>query len=176
MCAALSSVQGFVHTHDQSTRLLMLRMPLTHTTLSSELRCLAMDAVKSLVVEEGGETPKAVKPTTKKALAAREQLALRHCEEMMAELNDAASAEGQAVFDALHKTLDCKWVDGVAINVLDQVRIEPPYSPAQCASIDGDKDAHERIVKIVQAALSRSEDPSKASPKAAKAAAIPPGI
>lgn len=40
----------------------------------------------------------------------------------MAELNDSATPEGQAVFDALHKTLDCKWVDGTSINVLDQVR------------------------------------------------------
>jgi hypothetical protein len=39
----------------------------------------------------------------------------------MAELNDSATPEGQAVFDALHKTLDCKWVDGTSINVLDQV-------------------------------------------------------
>ena len=42
----------------------------------------------------------------------------------MSELNDSASPEGQTVFDALHKTLDCSWVEGDCINVLDQV--SPP--------------------------------------------------
>jgi hypothetical protein len=46
----------------------------------------------------------------------------------MAELNDDATPEGQAVFDALHKTLDCYWVDGVSINVLEQVKAHLPVS------------------------------------------------
>lgn len=95
----------------------------------------------------------------------------------MTELNDKASPEGQAVFDALHKTLDCKWVDEVCIVVLEQasefllqtlasyntqgvasllswdfcqVRISAPYTATECVSLDGDSDAHGRIVKIVQ--------------------------
>ena len=50
-----------------------------------------------------------------------------------------------------------------------QVRLSPPYGAAQCTSLDGDADALSRIVKIAQAALSKTGG-------ALEAAAAPPGI
>jgi hypothetical protein len=42
-------------------------------------------------------------------------------QDQLAALNDNATPEGQAVFDALSKTLDCFWIKGgCSINVLGQ--------------------------------------------------------
>jgi hypothetical protein len=43
--------KGFVHCKDPSMNLLMLRIALTHTTLSSELRIVHMDAVSNIEVK-----------------------------------------------------------------------------------------------------------------------------
>lgn len=44
------------------------------------------------------------------------------------------SAEAQALFNALHKLVPCHWSDK-SIIALDEVRIEPPYSPESCSSL-----------------------------------------
>jgi len=162
-------VEGYVHCKDPAMNILMLRIALTHTTLSSELRLVHMDAVSKLEIDaDGSEPPKIVKAVTKKTLEKREYQALSNCSSLMTELNDQATPEGQAVFDALHKTLDCRWVDKTSITVLEQVNIVPPYKPENCKSLDGDKGALDRIVKIVSAARVKAATP--ATP------AVPPGF
>jgi len=56
-----------------------------------------------------------------KSLEKAEEEALANYTDSMSQLNERASPEGQAVFDALHKTLPCQWVGKDSIDVLHQV-------------------------------------------------------
>ena len=159
--------------------ILMVRKAVVHSTLASELRVIMANAITDYKVDEKeSEAPADTKKTSKRALAKREQDTYFKVESRMSELNDKASAEGQMVFDAIHKTTDCKWVDGDSIVVLEQVRIDPPYLAENCsmASEDCDEDAFNRIVKIL--GLVRKASNSQATGDAAEAssAAAPPGL
>lgn len=85
-----------------------------------------------------------------KSLEKAEEEALANYSDSMSQLNERASPEGQAVFDALHKTLPCQWVGKDSIDVLHQVRIDPPYGAANCVSLDGNEGSLARIVKVLE--------------------------
>ena len=78
----------------------------------------------------------------------------------MAQLNPSASPAGQAMFDALSKTMDCAWVDN-SINVLDQVRVDPPYTVDDCVSLDGNTDSLARIKKVMSGSLKKQANRPK---------------
>jgi len=87
-------------------------------------------------------------PVDDKELEKRERTAMEAMEKAMAALNPRAPKPGQAVFDALAKTMDCAWLDNSVV-VLDQVKIDPPYEPDNCLSLDGDQNALDRIRRIL---------------------------
>jgi hypothetical protein len=63
--------------------------------------------------------------------------------------------EAQDVFDALAKTMPCRW-DGTTITVLDEVSIVPPYTLDACAaSIPADTQTLARVRKVLEAERAR---------------------
>lgn len=59
------------------------------------------------------------------------------------------SAEAQSLFNALHKLVPCHWNDK-AIIALDEVRIDPPYSPESCTLLHKSQDTKSlNYVKMV---------------------------
>ena len=56
--------------------------------------------------------------------------------------------EAQDIFDALARTLPCVW-DGKAIQVMDEVRISPPYDKCEPATEAADPRAVERVQKVL---------------------------
>lgn len=57
------------------------------------------------------------------------------------------SQEAQDIFDALARTLPCRW-EGTTIAVMDEVRIAPPYK--ECVGTPGgDPRAVERVGKVL---------------------------
>lgn len=83
----------------------------------------------------GIEQPKkavAVEPLRQSArlnlekLQVRERNAVRAMEESIAKIGVGVSERAQTIFDALAKTLPCRW-EGEAIVIMEEVRISPPY-------------------------------------------------
>lgn len=69
---------------------------------------------------------------SKKALDEREKRTMRLTEEGFSQINQKASAEGQAVFDRLLKACnEVVWRDE-SIFVLNQIRVDPPYNKENC--------------------------------------------
>lgn len=72
---------------------------------------------------------------SKKSLDERERRALKLAEESFAHINQKASPEGQAVFDRLLKACnEVVWKDK-SIFVLNQIRVDPPYTKDDCKLI-----------------------------------------
>ena len=74
-------------------------------------------------------------------LRARERKAVRQFEEEIARIGDNVTAEAQAIFDALSKTLPCRWMNQ-NILVMEEVLIRPPYRTEDCESEDTQSLAH----------------------------------
>lgn len=80
------------------------------------------------------------------AVAAAEADALR--------IGVGVTREAQVLFDALAKTLPCRWKDK-SIVVLDDVTISEPYRPESCAG--GNPTALTRVQKVVRACVQGQE-------------------
>jgi hypothetical protein len=157
------TVEGAVYTVDPVTKTVILFSPAEKpvTQDSRDVRLVPHHAIQTIKVLKPADA------ADKKALVAplpcvdvsacrkREEDAFEAMESAMAMLNPTASASGQACFDALSKTLDCSW-NGDAINVLDQVRVDPPYTEGSCVSLDGNKASLGRIQKILAAGLKKT--------------------
>mmetsp|Transcript_10885 Transcript_10885/g.36324 ORF Transcript_10885/g.36324 Transcript_10885/m.36324 type:complete len:191 (-) Transcript_10885:263-835(-) len=152
-------VKGYVYTVDPVTGTLVIVQRATSEAQKDdfELTLVASHAVESLKVLStelpaaddalGALLAKLPAPEVKLA-EKREKDALDAMEAAMAQLNPNAPLDGQAIFDALHKTMDCTWLAN-AINVLDQVRIDPPYSADDCHSLDGNQASLDRIRMVI---------------------------
>ena len=157
------SCEGAVYTVDPVTKTVVLfsaaEKPVTQD--SRDVRLVpehAIDSIKVVKQPDAKDKKALVAPLPAIDVAAckkRESEAYEAMEAAMAMLNPNASAAGQACFDALSKTLDCSW-SGDSINVLDQVRVDAPYTEDACVSLDGNKSSLERIRKIVTAGLKKA--------------------
>lgn len=135
----------------------MLRIALTHTTLSSELRIIHASAVSSRqIVEQESEDNALNVPlsaVSRKSLEEREKRAIMLAEESFGHINEKASPQGQAVFDRLVKACNQVVWKGESILVLNQVRVDPPYGRNNCQLVattgNLDKGSLERVQKIV---------------------------
>ena len=65
-----------------------------------------------------------------------------------ANIGVGVTQEAQDIFDALARTLPCVW-DGKAIQVMDEVRISPPYDKCEPATEAADPRAVERVQKVL---------------------------
>ena len=72
----------------------------------------------------------------------------------MKSVNPKASPFAQVMFDKLHKTMPCEWAsDERGIVVLNQVRIDPPYTADACQLVGGpnaDAASLARIRRVVE--------------------------
>ncbi|KAI3661377.1 hypothetical protein MP638_007172 [Amoeboaphelidium occidentale] len=67
-------------------------------------------------------------------LTQREHNAIKEIHKQLSRVNKNASSYGQDIFDALAKTLPCRW-EGKDIIVMDEVRIKEPYE--DCTVLEG---------------------------------------
>ncbi|KAJ1952169.1 hypothetical protein IWQ62_006286, partial [Dispira parvispora] len=74
---------------------------------------------------------------------------MRETESAVAKIGVGVTQEAQFIFDALSKTLPCRWADN-AIVVLDEIIIHPPYQPENCLANNPDSTSLARVKKILQ--------------------------
>mmetsp|Transcript_20668 Transcript_20668/g.26736 ORF Transcript_20668/g.26736 Transcript_20668/m.26736 type:complete len:179 (+) Transcript_20668:253-789(+) len=153
-------VEGTVYATDEFSKSIILRVPLKHTVLSSEVRVInsaGVSTVKIVKMPDVGEGADDVlnaplPAISKKSLEEREKRAIRLAEESFGHINEKASPAGQAIFDRLVKACnDVVW-KGERIVVLNQVRVEPPYGINDCSLITTgnlNEGSLERVKKIV---------------------------
>ncbi|KAJ3360678.1 hypothetical protein GGF32_008073 [Allomyces javanicus] len=77
----------------------------------------------------------------------REAAAVRVMQGKVAKLGVGVGRDGQEIFDALSKTMECRWHE-TAIVVMDSVLIAAPYTPAACQG--NDERALMRVRKVLE--------------------------
>ncbi|KAJ2455717.1 hypothetical protein EV183_000564 [Coemansia sp. RSA 2336] len=87
---------------------------------------------------------------------ARKARALAQAKERAARIGVGVSSHAQAVFEALSKTLPCRW-DQKRIVVLDEIVIDPPYTVDCCRELSSASFSLSRVKKVLQGELSRLE-------------------
>lgn len=161
-------VQGLVYCTDQISNSIVLKKSLNYTTLASDIRVVNASCVKAKKViaakapknrdGDDGEEQEIAMPlpnVTKKSIDEREKRAIRLAEESFKHINQKASPEGQAVFDRLLKACnEVKW-NGESIIVLNNIKVDPPYSADNCRLVKSSGVMHEasldRVKRIVGA-------------------------
>ncbi|KAA8915650.1 hypothetical protein TRICI_002202 [Trichomonascus ciferrii] len=79
----------------------------------------------------------------------REQEAVKKARELRVTQGVGVTREGQMIFDAIYKTLPCRWHEK-SIIVFDEVRVDPPYTTNTCIADNPNSSALELVKKIVQ--------------------------
>lgn len=141
---------GEVYTVDPVTGSLVIRSLLSGETSQYEINIVPRNAANKIEVrKEGSAIFDQLPSLNTNTLEEIELKALEEASARLESVNINATAEAQKLFDALSKTLPCQW-EGTSIQVLQQVRIDPPYDPADCHSLDGSNDSLNRIMKVVE--------------------------
>ncbi|KAJ2883139.1 hypothetical protein H4R27_002975 [Coemansia aciculifera] len=87
---------------------------------------------------------------------ARKQRALIQAQERAQRIGVGVSDKAQSIFEALSRTLPCRWSRD-SIIVLDEVSIEPPYSVDSCRELQPASFSLQRVKKVLQGELSRMD-------------------
>mmetsp|Transcript_36364 Transcript_36364/g.88823 ORF Transcript_36364/g.88823 Transcript_36364/m.88823 type:complete len:183 (+) Transcript_36364:38-586(+) len=136
-----TDIEGYVYTDDASVGCVVLQNPSASDPGRYDVQVVRKAVVEKVTRIEGDASeafvPKWDEPREVNwgRLRQREAAALQKIEREQARINANVTAEVQAVFDALAKTLPCRW-DGDDIVVMDVVRIRPPYGVDDAASED----------------------------------------
>ncbi|KAG0089498.1 hypothetical protein BGZ92_004691 [Podila epicladia] len=79
----------------------------------------------------------------------REQQAIRDAQVAAARIGVGVSSSAQDIFDALSKTLPCRWAKD-SIVVMDEVIIAPPYEPENCKANASASYTLARVKKVLE--------------------------
>ena len=81
----------------------------------------------------------------------REERSIRNAKIEAAKIGEGVTDEAQYIFNALSKTLPCRWRDR-SIVVLEEVEIIEPYGVEDCRSLHpGDSTVVRRVKKVLEA-------------------------
>lgn len=161
-------VEGTVYCTDEISQTVVLQKPLVHTTLTFEVRMVQVASIKkeklvssstentSNTGEDDAPLSKPLPVVQKKVLEERERKAIKLAEERFRQINQDASAEGQAIFDRLVKACGDDHVvwEGTSIKIGREILVDAPYSQEKCSIIpnsSGTEGALDRVKKIVAA-------------------------
>ncbi|KAG0163760.1 hypothetical protein DFQ28_011205 [Apophysomyces sp. BC1034] len=82
-------------------------------------------------------------------LRAREADTLKSLRQQMAKMGVGVTKEAQEIFDALSKTLPCRWSNETIV-VLDEVLIPPPYDVEGCKANASSSASLARVRKVLE--------------------------
>lgn len=144
--------EGVIFAHDPAMMVLVLKYPGSHPGVSS-LKFLRTNCIKEIKSAERPIEPMdlTLHNIDLDRIRQREERTLRQAELDMSKFGVGVTKEAQAVFDALSKTMPCRWEDKTVV-VLEEVYIDEPYGVDNCRADGIHKYTLERVKKMVGAA------------------------
>ncbi|KAI8062911.1 anticodon-binding domain-containing protein [Gongronella butleri] len=161
-------IEGLIYTVDRATNCIALDCSAgsRHTRKSLAFRIIKMPHIKEIVSVTSDEaaaplqdpaiahTSKLtsylpVNPVHMDRIVAREQEAVRSIRQQAAKIGVGVTKDAQDIFDALTKTLPCRWANDTIV-VMDEVIITPPYDVANCKANTSAAASLARVKKVLE--------------------------
>lgn len=142
-------VSGEVFTSDKAADVIVLKTAGSKPDQHG-LRMISLKAVKDILERTpppAGYQMEKLPDVLEDRLARREQEAVKAAEVEAERIGQGVTREAQALFDAIAKTLPCRWSEK-SIVVLDEVLIQEPYKPDSCTG--GNATALQRVQKVLE--------------------------
>ncbi|XP_029641452.1 protein LSM12 homolog [Octopus sinensis] len=149
-------LEGEVAAFDIGTKLLIIKSNATSGNSNlHDMKLINLDYVKDVIVlADAKEQPPQLMPLNLAKLTSRIRQNVDSKKERVNHVGVGVSAEGQAVFDAIIKTIaETKW-KGKNIIVMETVEITPPYGMENCHGPDGNQILN-HVKKIVHKHMSK---------------------
>ncbi|KAI8092496.1 anticodon-binding domain-containing protein [Halteromyces radiatus] len=161
-------IEGLIYTYDRITNCIALDCSIgsRHSRKSLSFRILKISHIKELITVASDEASAplqdpAVAHTSKLTsylpvnhvhldrLAAREADTVKGVRQQVAKLGVGVTKEAQDIFDALTKTLPCRWSNDTIV-VMDEVIITPPYGIENCKANASSAASLARVKKVLE--------------------------
>ncbi|KAI8332584.1 anticodon-binding domain-containing protein [Chlamydoabsidia padenii] len=161
-------IEGLIYTYDRITNCIALDCSTgsRHSRKSLSFRILKIGHIKEIMTVTSDEASAplqdpAVAHTSKLSsylpvthvhldrLVAREANTTKEVRQQVAKLGVGVTEEVQAIFDALAKTLPCRWSND-SIIVMDEVIITPPYDVENCKANSSSAAFLPRVKKVLE--------------------------
>lgn len=109
-----------------------------------------IDSVKDVIEPKGEEYEDYIPLVDQERTNLREQKAIRNAKMEADKIGDGVTDKAQHIFNALSKTLPCRW-NKQSIVVLEEVEIQDPYCVADCKNLHtGDSTVLVRVKKVLE--------------------------
>jgi hypothetical protein len=109
-----------------------------------------IDSVKDVIEPHGTVQEDYIPLVDQERTNLRELKAIRNAKAEADKIGEGVTEEAQHIFNALSKTLPCRW-NNQSIVVLEEVEIKEPYGAADCKNLHtGDSTVLVRVKKVLE--------------------------
>jgi len=157
-------LEGEIFSYDNNTNCVVLVEHQVHSTLKKNYRLLKTSFIKE--IQYVGKAEKVIDleppPVNINKIRQKEAKVLRKEREETMRIGVGVSQEAQDVFNALAKTLPCKW-KGESIIIFDEIIIDHPYNVENCRPLGTTAVALDRVKKVLEGERRKLKLPSNTS-------------
>mmetsp|Transcript_3711 Transcript_3711/g.3848 ORF Transcript_3711/g.3848 Transcript_3711/m.3848 type:complete len:169 (-) Transcript_3711:141-647(-) len=143
------SIEGKVYSIDPVTHSIVIQNDSKFSIINPENIQQIEGEIPSVPSED---VPQSItNPQALQGLEKQEARSLHQAEKKISEMNNRVSPEVQALFDRLNFIYPCVW-SGDSIMVVDQFRIDPPYTAANATKLAdvGNEESFNRFIKVLE--------------------------
>ncbi|KAI9489033.1 anticodon-binding domain-containing protein [Zychaea mexicana] len=166
--ASNEEIQGRIYTYDRMTNSIALECSPDNTQHQSRkglpFRIIKISHIKEVLANDEGNSSGGgdggnylpISYVHVERLDARESSGVKHMRQRVAKMGVGVTKEAQDIFDALSKTLPCRWSNDIIV-VLDEVLIQPPYGIENCKANASSAASLARVKKVLEGERRRLE-------------------
>jgi len=142
--------EGEIFSYDSNSNCLILCHRKSHSTLKQDYRMIKTSLIEELQYIGRNEVdpfPEVLSSISYPRIKQREEQLIRTLREDAARIGVNVTKEAQEIFNALHKTLPCRW-NKTTIVVFDEITISSPYTIENCTG--GTAVSLQRVKKVLE--------------------------
>ncbi|KAG2224132.1 hypothetical protein INT45_000147 [Circinella minor] len=161
--ASNEEIQGRIYTYDRMTNSIASTQHTTRKGLG--FRIIKISHIKEVLSNEemnNNDTTNylPINYVQVERLNQRELNGVKHMRQRVAKMGVGVTKEAQDIFDALSKTLPCRWSNDTIV-VLDEVLIQAPYGIENCKANASSAASLARVKKVLEGERRRLEKSKK---------------